>query len=220
MEITYLGHACFKLKSKKSGMVITDPYAPSTGPTLSKPTADIVTLSHSHADHSAREQISGIAGTPPLVIDTAGDYEIKGISLFGISSYHDNQYGALRGPNIIFNIIIDGISVCHLGDLGQESLTSEQVARIGEVDVLLCPVGGYSSLDAKAAIGVLNQLEPKVFVPMHYRTPAHNPDLFSQLAPLESFTNEYGIAPTPIKKLDINKDRLGEETEVVVFLPS
>lgn len=217
MEITYLGHSCFKLKSKQSGVVICDPYAESTGPSLGKHSADIITISHAHADHSAAERIAGVGEQTPIVLNTAGDYEIKGISLFAINSWHDKQQGALRGKNLIFNILIDGISVCHLGDFGQENLTSEQVSRIGEVDVLLCPVGGYSSLSAKEAIGVLSQLEPKVFIPMHYQTPLHNPDFFAELAPLSQFTNEYGIAPTPVKKLDLHKDRLGEEVEVVVL---
>jgi L-ascorbate metabolism protein UlaG (beta-lactamase superfamily) len=217
MEITYLGHSCFKLKNKQ-GVVIIDPYSEKTGPTLGRQTADVVVSSHAHDDHSAVERIKGSSeGEQPIIITHPGEYEVKGISIFGIEAYHDNQEGKVRGEDIIFVMVMDNVSVCHLGDLGQEKLSEEQIERIGEVDVLLCPVGGHYTLDAKGAIAVMNQLEPKIFVPMHYRTPRHNLELFGQIATLESFNNEYGIDPTPVKKLELTKERLPEETEVVVF---
>ncbi len=212
MEITYLGHSCFKLKNK-NGTVIIDPYAQEVGLTLGKQTADLVLVSHQHPDHNASERIAGAtAETKPMLIDTPGEYEIKGISVFGIESEH----GGNKGANTIFVVLMDGLSICHLGDLGQE-LTEEQVARIGEVDVLMCPVGGHFSLDAKTAIKVMNQLEPKIMIPMHYRTPLHNLEMFAENATLDNFNNEYGIAPTPVKKLELTRDKLPEETEIVVL---
>jgi L-ascorbate metabolism protein UlaG (beta-lactamase superfamily) len=217
MEITYLGHSCFKLKNKQ-GIVVTDPYDETTGPVLAKTVADIVTISHAHPDHNAVARIKGTSdGVNPVVVNQPGEYELKGISVFGIEAFHDAKQGAIRGKNIIFVIVMDGVSICHLGDLGQDNLTEEQLTRIGEVDVLLCPVGGHYTLDAKRAIGVLGQLEPKIFVPMHYKTPLHNPEIFADIAELAVFNNEYGIAPTPVKKLEVRQDKLPEETEIVVF---
>ena len=215
MEITYLGHSAFKLKNKL-GAVVMDPYDENTGWTLPKQTADIVTVSHDHGDHSAIDRVKTAAGETPMIISVAGDYEARGISVFGVESWHDDKEGAIRGNNLIFTVLMDGVSVCHLGDLGHK-LTDEQVARIGEVDVLLCPVGGYYTLDAKGAVAVMEQLEPKIFIPMHYRTPLHNANTFADVAPIESFFNEYGIAPAPIKKLEVQKARLPEETEIVVL---
>lgn len=217
MEITYLGHAAFKLKNK-NGVVIMDPYDDATtGLVLGKQSADIVTVSHSHPDHSAWQKINATTQREkPFIIKEAGEYEVGGISVFGVESWHDKEEGAIKGPNIIYTVLMDGVNVCHLGDLAHP-LSDEQVARIGEVDVLMAPVGGRFSLDPKEAIEIMNRLEPKYFIPMHYRTGAHNPEFFSELKPLTDFLNEYGIAPTPVKKLEVAKDRLPEEMEVVIF---
>ena len=217
MEITYLGHAAFRLKNK-NGVVIMDPYDDEmTGLVLGKQSADIVTVSHVHADHSAASRIKGTnQHEEPFVIKEAGEYEVGGISVFGVESWHDDKEGTLRGPNLIFTVLMDGVNVCHLGDLGQ-TLTDEQVTRIGEVDVLMAPVGGHFSLSPKEAIETMNRLEPKYFIPMHYRTPAHNLENFGELKTLNDFLNEYGIAPTPVKKLEVTKDKLPEETEIVIF---
>lgn len=217
MEITYLGHSCFKLKNKL-GSVVMDPYDENTGWTLPKQTADIVTVSHDHGDHNAVTRVRTADGGEPMVFNVPGEYETKGISVFGVESWHDDKEGVLRGPNIIFTVLMDGVSVCHLGDLGHK-LTEEQIGRIGEVDVLLCPVGGHFTIDAKLAVEVMNQLEPKYFVPMHYKTPLHNEDSFAEIKPIENFFNEYGIAPAPVKKLEVQKARLPEETEIVVLDP-
>ena len=215
MEITYLGHSAFKLKNGR-GSVVMDPYDENTGWALPKQTADVVTVSHNHGDHSAVDRVKTADGGEPMIISVAGEYETRGISVFGVESWHDDKEGVLRGDNIIFTVLMDGVSVCHLGDLGHK-LTDEQIGRIGEVDVLLCPVGGYYTLDAKVAVEVMGQLEPKIFIPMHYRTPLHNTNAFADVAPIESFFNEYGIAPAPIKKLEVQKARLPEETEIVVL---
>ena len=216
MEINYLGHSCFRLKGER-GVVIMDPFDENTGLPMGKPVADMVTISHDHGDHNAAQRVKTATGEQPMIINYPGEYESCGISVFGVEAWHDDQEGALRGPDIIYTVLMDGVSVCHLGDLGQKELTQEQIGRIGEVDVLLCPVGGHYTLDAKAAVRVMNQLEPKYFIPMHFKTPMHNVDTFAEVAPIESFFNEYGIAPQPVKKLEVNKQRLPEETEIVVL---
>ena len=211
-----MGHSCFRLKDKR-GTVIIDPFDENTGLPLAKQTADVVVVTHDHGDHNAVEKVRTASGETPMVINVPGEYETKGISVFGVEAWHDDQNGAIRGAETIFTVLMDGVSVCHLGDLGQKELTAEQLGRIGEVDVLLCPIGGHFTIDAKGAVAVMNQLEPKYFIPMHYQTPLHNPEKFAELAPLESFYNEYGIAPQPVKKLEVNKQRLPEETEIVVL---
>src|SRR3989344_3237556 len=188
MEITYLGHSCFKLKGKTASAV-TDPY-------LTKCDADVVTVSHGHDDHN---QISKEGGTP-FVIDGSGEYEVKGVSVIGVASWHDDQAGAKRGPNIIYVIEIDGLRVCHLGDLGHK-LSDAQLEEIGSVDIVLVPVGGEYTLDAKQASDVVKQLDPWITIPMHYQQPGLDSARFGKLTGVEMFLKEMGKEVTPIPKL-------------------
>ncbi len=183
MDITWLGHSCFKIKGRQ-GVVITDPYSPNLGYSLDKPTAHIITVSHQHDGHS---YVHGIDGAPKLVT-RPGEYEIGGILIIGITTFHDMEGGQKEGRNTIFLIEVDEVSVCHLGDLGHV-LTAEQVEEIDNVDVLLLPVGGVSTIDAPMAAEVVRQLDPKVVVPMHYKTPQLNRELES----VDSFLKEIGI---------------------------
>lgn len=216
MEITYLGHSCFKLAGK-SGTVVTDPFGEHVGLSLPKVSADLVTMSHQHPDHNAFEKIQGTARREkPFIITELGEYEVGGISVFGTLTYHDASQGVERGPNFVFTILIDGITVCHLGDLGHE-LTVDQVSNIGSVDVVLCPVGGVYTINPEQAVKVISQLEPSIVIPMHYRTPAHDTKLFGEVAPVSDFLKEYGSNPEPVPKLSLDKLKLPEETELVVL---
>lgn len=167
MQIKYLGHAAFVITSDRGVKIITDPYT--TSPDLTygeiRTTADVVTVSHDHFDHC---NVAAVGGDPQ-VMRRAGVSAAKGIKLKGIISYHDDEGGRLRGNNIIFCFEVDGVKVCHLGDLGH-LLDDKQKAEIGSVDILLIPVGGYYTIDAKTATEVCDQLEPRVIIPMHYRT--------------------------------------------------
>jgi L-ascorbate metabolism protein UlaG (beta-lactamase superfamily) len=167
MKVKYLGHATFVITSNKGVRVITDPYE--TGPDLTygeiTESADIVTVSHYHHDHG---NVAAVKGNPE-VVNRAGRSEAKGIDFNGIASYHDEAGGSLRGDNIIFCFELDGVKVCHLGDLGHR-LDDKQVKEIGSVDVLLIPVGGFYTIDAKVATEVCAQLKPRVIIPMHYKT--------------------------------------------------
>ena len=183
MEINWLGHSCFRLKGRQA-TVITDPYPPDLGYSLGKPTAHIVTVSHRHPGHS---YVQGIAGEPRLVTGP-GEYEISGVLITGIATFHDRERGQKRGKNTVYLIEIDGVSVCHLGDLGHV-LTAEQIEEIGNVDVLLLPVGGVSTLNAPMAAEVVRQLEPKAVVPMHYKTEAIN----WEMEPVDKFLKEIGV---------------------------
>lgn len=217
MDITYLGHSCFKLRGKDSSLV-TDPYAPSVGFPLPRVSADLVTVSHFHADHN---HVSGVAGTTrrgePFVIKAPGEYEISGISVFGIPTFHDGKNGAERGKNTVFTVHVDAVSLVHLGDLGH-MLADSQIEAIGTCDVLLVPVGGLYTLDPKKAIEVVNQLQPSIVIPMHYRTEKHNPKVFGALASVDDFLHEGGFEQAQrLEKLTLTKGSLPEEMEVVVL---
>jgi len=208
MEITFLGHSAFKLKGK-GATVVTDPFDSSIGLKFPKLEADIVTISHSHPDHQG-SQVDG----DPFIITGPGEYEIRDVKLVGVASFHDEKEGKERGKNTIFNIKIDELYVCHLGDLGQTSLTSNQLEEIGQVDILLIPVGGVFTIDFSEAAKIAASLEPKIVIPMHYFDPA----LKTKLEEASKFLKEMGqekLEPQP--KLSISKDKLPEEIQVFLF---
>lgn len=208
MEISWLGHSCYRLKGRKA-TVITDPYSPNLGYSLGKPSANIVTVSHQHPGHS---YTPGIGGNPRAVT-APGEYEISGILIIGIATFHDKDRGKIRGKNTVYLIEMDEISICHLGDLGHV-LTDEQVEELGNVDVLLVPVGGVSTINASMAAEIVRQLEPKVVIPMHYKTPA----LSRELEPVDGFLREIGAHDiTPQAKLSLTKSSLPISTQVFLL---
>ncbi len=208
MEISWLGHSCFRIKGSQT-TVITDPYSPDEGYHLGKPTAHIVTVSHGHSDHA---YVRGIGGEP-RVVNRPGEYEIRGVLIIGIATYHDAEEGRSRGRNTIYLIQIDEVLVCHLGDLGHV-LTAGQVEEIGNADVLLLPVGGVYTIDAPLAAEVVRQLEPKVVIPMHYQTPA----LKWSLEPVGRFLREIGVKEIKSQpKLSLTKASLPESTRVFLL---
>lgn len=168
MKIKWLGHACFLITSDSGLKIITDPYIQESGLKYSAidESADIVTVSHDHFDHN---NVSAVKGNPEIV-KGSGTRTVKGIQFRGIATYHDEAKGAQRGNNVVFCFSIDGIKVCHLGDLGHR-LRKEEIAEIGAVDVLLVPVGGFFTIDARVASQVCEDLKPKVVIPMHFKTP-------------------------------------------------
>lgn len=216
MIITYHGHSCFKLKGSR-GTVVTDPYEDSVGFSMPRLSADIVTVSHDHSDHNAYGKIGSTSRRDkPFIITEAGEYEVGRISVFGTSTFHDANQGADRGKNIVYTIFMDGMRVCHLGDLGHE-LTADQLDAIGSIDILLFPVGGVYTIDPEQAVKTVRALEPSIAIPMHYRTPEHDQDSFGQLKTMDDFANEYGLDPAPVAKFDISRAQLPEETELVVM---
>ncbi len=164
MKIKWLGHATFLITSDSGVKIIADPYEPNDKLHYGEinESADIATVSHDHFDHG---NVAAVKGNPQVV---KSDAEIKGIKFKGIPSFHDATGGKDRGSNTIFCFEVDGVKVCHLGDLGHE-LTAEQVAGIGAVDVALLPVGGFFTIDAAVASRVAEQLKPKVIIPMHFK---------------------------------------------------
>ncbi len=212
MTINWYGHSCFKITNQGGHLtIITDPFDKSVGLTPPRGNADIVTVSHDHSDHNNVQAISG----QPFIIDAPGEYEIKGIKIIGCSSYHDKKKGEERGLNTIYLMEIDKLRVCHLGDFGQERLTDRQLEALGQVDVLIVPVGGTYTIEAAEAVKVAEQLEPHLIIPMHYKLPG----LKINLAGLDNFLKEMGLDKKPaLDKLTIKKkDLAGKEMEVVIF---
>lgn len=211
MDITWLGHSSFQIKGK-SASVITDPYDSSIGFKFPKVQAKIVTVSHEHNDHSKTEQVQG----EPRVVGGPGEYEIGGVSIFGVPTYHDEKKGAERGQNTVYVITLDNIHLCHLGDLGHK-LTEEQVGNIGNIDILFVPVGGVYTIDASEASEVVSQLEPRVVIPMHYKVPELDKKTFGQLEEVDKFLKEVGIEPVREDKYSVTPDKLPEDMQVVLL---
>ena len=218
MDIYWYGQACFKLKGKTASVVI-DPFYPDfTGLKLPKEVqGDVILCSHQHQDHNNSEGITKADGKKPMVFKDPGEYEVGGVVISGISSFHDDSQGLERGKNIIFHLMFDGLDIVHLGDLGQSKLTEEQVAEIGETDILLIPVGGTYTIDGKVAASLVSQLEPRIIIPMHYKIEG----LKFELDPVDNFLKEMGAEGVVAQpKLSTTKDKLPEEPMVVVLSKS
>jgi L-ascorbate metabolism protein UlaG (beta-lactamase superfamily) len=208
MEITWLGYSCFRLKGKNT-TVITDPFPPDLGYSVEKTSARIITVSHNHPEHA---YIQGL-GAETRLVNRPGEYEIGGVLIIGISTFHDAENGAVSGKNTIFAIEVDDVSVCHLGDLGH-SLSSKQIEDLGNVDVLLVPVGGGTTINATQAAAVVRSLEPKIVIPMHYKTLT----LVKELDTVDKFLKEMGLNEVvPQPKLAVTKATLPLTTQVVVL---
>jgi L-ascorbate metabolism protein UlaG (beta-lactamase superfamily) len=210
MEITWLGHSCFRLRGKDA-TVLMDPCGKETGYSMNRPTADIVTISHEHAGHN---NVSGVAGSP-RVVQGPGEFEIAGVLIMGIPTYHDGEKGEKLGKNTAYVLELDDVRVCHLGDIGHVP-TPEQVEELSGVDILLAPVGGGTTINAAAAVETISLLAPKLVIPMHYKTPAAKDDL----EPLDRFLKEMGAKTANEErqpKLSVTKSTLPEETKVMVL---
>jgi L-ascorbate metabolism protein UlaG (beta-lactamase superfamily) len=208
MEITWYGHSCFRLRDRLA-TVITDPYDNSIGYTLPKVRADVVTVSHDHPDHNYVEGIKG----EPKVINGPGEYEVRGIFITGIPTFHDRKGGTIRGRNTVFLFDFEGLTVCHLGDLGHVP-TQSQVEALSDIDVLLIPVGAVSTINAAQAAEVISLLEPRLVIPMHYKTKALN----VKLDPVSKFLKEMGLSSVATHdSLKVTKSTLPEETQVVLL---
>ena len=202
MKIKYLGHPAFVLTSDAGKKVLTDPYESGSydGAVGYKPITekvDVVTASHEHEDHFCLD------GLPEgyEVVKTPGKHEVAGFSIEGVKTYHDTSGGKERGRNVVFTIGVDGLRVCHLGDLGHV-LSGDEAAAIGKVDVLLVPVGGFFTIGPREALDVIKALGPTVVIPMHYKTDALN----FPIAPVEDFLSLAGDH----EKLDTYEFELGE----------
>lgn len=210
MVITWYGQSCFKLQAGDLVGVI-DPYGKEIGLTPPRFRADFVMVTHNHPDHDNADSIP----ENPFLITGPGEYEIKGVYVKGIETYHDKQNGKERGMNTIYIVEIEGIKICHMGDFGEGKLRDETVEQIGDVDILMIPVGGKFTIDAEEAAQVIGQIEPRIVIPMHYK-------ISGLKAPLESaelFLKEMGIKNAETEeKLVIKKKDLPEEGLRIVVL--
>lgn len=216
MIISWYGHSCFKIqtKTKRGGddiIIFTDPFDKSIGLRRPQGQASIVTVSHAHPDHNDVELLKGDF----FVADSPGEYSIQGVTIEGIESFHDDKEGTLRGRNTIFVLESEDLRICHLGDLGHE-LTDEQIEEIGDVDVLMIPIGGTYTLDAKGAKKVVGQIEPRIILPMHYKIEGLTVDIEDET----EFCNELGTSvKEKLQRLSLKKSEL-EQTENKVVLMS
>ncbi len=217
MNIYWYGQSFFKIEGEKSTLV-TDPFDGNFGLKVPRLSADVVTVSHDHPDHSNVEAIKGIGENQPFVITGPGEYEIKGILIQGVAAYHDDKEGANLGSNTIYRIEVDGITIGHLGDLGH-ALANGQVEKMEGVDILMIPVGGGSTIDAKKATEIISQLEPRIVIPMHYEIPGLKTK--TKLSDLSLFCKEIGVCPKEkVNKYKITKKDLPQDNlQVVVMEP-
>lgn len=209
MNLSWFGHSCFRLEGKEFSILI-DPFSKEIGLRPPRIKDQVVLITHDHYDHNNLEGVEA----DTLVINGPGEYESRGAYIQGISSFHDAVQGVERGPNTIYVIKLEGISLCHLGDLGQAELTDEQLNLIGSPDVLLVPVGGTDTINYKTAVAVVGQIEPKIIVPMHYQLP----DLKIALDPVDKFLKEISLTPEKVDKLKLSAKTLPtEEMKLVLF---
>ncbi len=192
MVLEWFAHSCFYLHNKEGKRLLMDPYYEGTGYTApSKVEVEVVTSSHAHRDH---DNFAMLSDNGYALFQAPGVYQSNGFTITGIESYHDDKQGTVRGDNVIFVVETDNLRFCHLGDLGHV-LTQEQAQKIGKPDVLMIPVGGHYTIDAKQAVKIVNMLSPTIVLPMHYYVEGCR----YPIAPVDEFLqrmqrNEYAIS--------------------------
>jgi L-ascorbate metabolism protein UlaG (beta-lactamase superfamily) len=215
-DILYLGHSCFRLRGR-DGTIITDPYNRSAGLDIGRPTAHLVTVSHHHPDHNNVQAVKPLR-EQLVVLDGPGEYEVGGVLINGVQSYHDKAQGAERGRNTIYVIHLDDVVFCHLGDLGHR-LSKSQIEELGVVDVLFVPAGGGETISPSEAIELISEIEPRLVIPMHYASGQQSFDM--QLLPIDKFAHEMGLKEWASEaKLSITASSLpaeDDQTRVVIM---
>ena len=213
MNVKWLGHACFLITSEKGFRVITDPYGAMGGLFYGpiKEPADVVIITHDHLDHNNAGVVAGAE-----VVKGPGTKKAKGIEFLGVPTHHDEKGGRERGEVTIFCFTLDGLRLCHLGDLGR-SLSDAEAKQIGKVDILFIPVGGFYTIDARGADGVVDQLGPGVVIPMHYKTPR----LAWSIAGVEPFLQgKPRVRQVKGSEVELRADQLPLAQEIVVLEPA
>ena len=210
MVITWYGQSCFRIQSGDL-VLVTDPFSKEIG--LKPPTgqADIVTISHEHYDHNNREAIKG----DPFIAEGPGEYSLKGVSIIGVPSRHETEKAEGEGPNTIFVIDMEDMRICHLGDQGKK-LANEQLEQIGDVDVLFIPIGGKYTLNSEEALEAINQIEPRIIIPMHYKVDGLKIDLDT----VDKFAKETGVKKENmnVSKVTLKKKAMPEGNNEVYVM--
>jgi L-ascorbate metabolism protein UlaG (beta-lactamase superfamily) len=210
MNITWYGHRCIRIESKE-GSILVDPFDPKEiglrGPTIKD---DLVLVSDPAPSKAILERINEDA----FLVRGPGEYERKGIAVLGIQGFADSQSGAELGLCTIYRIVAEDLSICHLGGIGQDKLTPEQLEAIGDPDILIIPVGGQSALDAKAAAALANEIEPKIIIPIQFAISSAS----YKADAAEKFIKEIGLSPQKMDKLRISKKQMPvEQTDLIVL---
>lgn len=216
MNIQYYGQSCFKITTKPAGRatedvnVFFDPFDKSIGLRPPQGQADVIFVSHDHPDHNNIEALKG----NPVVINTPGEYAIKGINAVGIETFHDKNEGAINGKNTVFTIDSEEIKVCHLGDLGAD-LSPKQLEDMN-VDILFIPVGGKEhTIDGEKAADIVRKIEPKIIIPMHYKTNGSTADQDTE----KKFCDEMGNCPKEkVSKINLKKKDLENKSMEVILM--
>ncbi|MFA5392566.1 MAG: MBL fold metallo-hydrolase [Candidatus Paceibacterota bacterium] len=211
MIIQWFGQSCFKIETKNK-IISLNPYSEDSldfKPPRFK--ADILLLSHPHTDRSSKTVILG----EPFVLEGPGEIEKEGIFIEGILSDHNNRLDQNREYNTIYKIETEDLTLCHLGNLGEKILKEEALEKLSEIDILFIPVGG-DTIDAEEAVAIINQIEPKIVIPMHYQLKSSK----NKLDALEKFLKAFGKKPEELDKLVIRKTQLPQETKLIVLKPN
>lgn len=213
MKIKYLGHSCFLLTESTGTCIVCDPYDDSVGYELPEIKADAVTISHHHYDHDCLKKVTG----NPVVLDKETGYELEGVKINAIKSYHDDCRGAKRGENVIFKFRMDGLEICHLGDLGEEC-SPDLIEMILPVNVLMIPVGGNYTIDAKMAKEYVDRIMPDIVIPMHFRAK----DCKLDIDRVDDFLNEFSGDDEVVREegdeIEISREDLdGGHTTIMVM---
>ena len=213
MKIKWFGQAAFVITSDSGTRIITDPYTPSERIPYREITesADIVTVSHGHGDHS---NVAAVRGNPTVVKETK---EVKGIKFTAIPAFHDNAGGSERGSMTMYSFDVDGIRILHVGDLGHV-LTDKQAAEIGKVDILMVPIGGNFTLDAGAATQLYKKLSARIVIPMHYKN-ERTPNF--PVAGVDDFIKgKTNMTRLEVSEAEFKAGLLPFEPQIVVFKPA
>ena len=213
VDVWFHGQACVRIKGK-GATVVFDPYdSDFTGLSPLKISSDIVCVTHDHKDHNNAGVVKGVEeGKNPFVISGPGEYEISGVNIVGVSSFHDDKKGEERGKNTIYHVTLDGVNFVHLGDFGQKTLSEKQVEELSTCDVLFIPVGAKYTISGKDAPDIISQIEPKVVIPIHYKLPGLKFDL-DEVSIFLSAIGKEKLASQ--QKFSVSAERLPEEPEVV-----
>ncbi len=211
MKIRYLGHSCFRLTESTGTSIVTDPYG-DVGFDMPKVSADAVTVSHSHYDHNNVRAVSG----NPVIFEKEGQYEIGGVGVTAVKTWHDSENGAARGENLIFKFRMDGLEICHLGDLGEEC-SSALIEMLLPVHVLLIPVGGTYTIDAEQAKEYVDRIMPSIVIPMHYKTKGLDLDIDKVDEFLDLFDKDE-IEDLEECEIELSRDDISEESTKIVLL--
>jgi L-ascorbate metabolism protein UlaG (beta-lactamase superfamily) len=208
MDMTWLGHACFRMRGRE-GIVLTDPPDPKSGHAIPRTEAGLVTMSHEHLGHASLKSVAG----EPVVLRGPGEYEVHEVLVTGLGSFHDDDKGSERGRNTVFAIRLDDLVICHLGDLGHV-LPAADLEKLGDIDIALVPISGPDvNLSAARAAEVVHQLEPKVVVPMSF-----DPDDKKKDTPYYRLLHELGVKELEaVSKLSVTRSTLPENLQVVAL---